>query len=202
LLDPADPIRQHDQRRALIDPAFEHDERLAPVAAPALAGIAAEGGCSLLHRQPAGTSGRMERATNSVDGPVEVGVRVHLVNPSDLSFGMAVITPRWLFVLAAATPARFGQPHLVDESLERFEPQRVAPGDVIGISIHSGNALRGYAIGHSARGRGATVIFGGIHASLFPDEPREHGAASNLLRLKRACGVPGRRPRATFSGSR
>ena len=29
---------------------------------------------------------------------------VHLVNPSDNSFGTAVITPRWLFVIAAATP--------------------------------------------------------------------------------------------------
>jgi hypothetical protein len=112
---------------------------------------------------------------------VEVGVRVHLVNPSDLSFGMAVITPRWLFVLAAATPARFGQPHLIDESLERFDPQLVASGDVVGISIHSGNALRGYAIGHAARSRGATVIYGGIHATLFPDEPREHGAAHAVV---------------------
>jgi hypothetical protein len=32
---------------------------------------------------------------------------VHLVNPSDNSFGTAVITPRWLFVLAAATPGRW-----------------------------------------------------------------------------------------------
>ena len=31
-------------------------------------------------------------------------MRVHLVNPSDVSFGTAVITPRWLYVLAAATP--------------------------------------------------------------------------------------------------
>ena len=30
---------------------------------------------------------------------------VHLVNPSHLSFGVGVITPRWLFVLGAATPA-------------------------------------------------------------------------------------------------
>ena len=37
-------------------------------------------------------------------------MRIHLVNPSDLSFGTAVITPRWLFVLAAATPERFGTP--------------------------------------------------------------------------------------------
>ena len=33
-------------------------------------------------------------------------MRIHLVNPSDLSFGTAVITPRWLYVLAAATPTR------------------------------------------------------------------------------------------------
>jgi len=26
-------------------------------------------------------------------------VRVHLVNPSDVSFGIGVITPRWLYVL-------------------------------------------------------------------------------------------------------
>ncbi len=31
-------------------------------------------------------------------------LRVHLINPSDTAFGTAVITPRWLFVLAAATP--------------------------------------------------------------------------------------------------
>jgi hypothetical protein len=38
-------------------------------------------------------------------------MRVHLVNPSDISFGVAVITPRWLYVLAAATPAEYGTPH-------------------------------------------------------------------------------------------
>ena len=35
-----------------------------------------------------------------------MGPRVHLVNPSDISFGVAVITPRWLYVLAAATGRR------------------------------------------------------------------------------------------------
>ena len=32
-------------------------------------------------------------------------MRIHLVNPGDVSFGTAVITPRWQYVLAAATPA-------------------------------------------------------------------------------------------------
>jgi len=29
---------------------------------------------------------------------------VHLINPNHLSYGIGVITPRWLYVLAAATP--------------------------------------------------------------------------------------------------
>jgi hypothetical protein len=44
-------------------------------------------------------------------------MRVHLINPSDVSFGTAVITPRWLYVIAAATPGTFGDPSLVDETL-------------------------------------------------------------------------------------
>jgi hypothetical protein len=35
-------------------------------------------------------------------------MRVFLVNPSHVSFGTAVITPRWLYVLAAATPTWWG----------------------------------------------------------------------------------------------
>ena len=108
-------------------------------------------------------------------------VRVHLVNPSDISFGMAVITPRWLFVLAAATPERFGTPNLFDECLELFDTNDIAKGDVVGISIHTGNAWRGYELGNAARARGAIVVFGGIHATLFPDEVRERGGAHAVV---------------------
>lgn len=74
-------------------------------------------------------------------------MRVHLVNPSDTSFGTAVITPRWLYVLAAATPATYGDPVICDETLDHLDPLSVAPGDVVGIGIHTGNALRGYELG-------------------------------------------------------
>ena len=40
-------------------------------------------------------------------------------------------------------------------------PETVEPGDVVGIGIHTANALRGYQIGRVARERGATVVFGG-----------------------------------------
>jgi radical SAM superfamily enzyme YgiQ (UPF0313 family) len=107
---------------------------------------------------------------------------IHLVNPSDLSFGVGVITPRWLFVLAGATPPVYGRPHLVDETLERFDVDAVQPGDVVGIGIHTGNALRGYDIGRRANARGARVVFGGIHATLFPDEAHQLGGAHAVVR--------------------
>ncbi len=109
-------------------------------------------------------------------------MRVHLVNPSELSFGTAVITPRWLYVLAAATPRSFGDPVITDETLETFDFDQVQPDDVVGIGIHTANALRGYAIGRQAKQRGATVIYGGIHATLYPDEAREHGEAHAVVK--------------------
>jgi radical SAM superfamily enzyme YgiQ (UPF0313 family) len=107
---------------------------------------------------------------------------VHLVNPSDNSFGTAVITPRWLFVLAAATPRSAGDPILVDESLEQIVPESIQAGDIVGISVHTGNALRGYEVGRMARSRGAWVVYGGIHATLFPEEALERGEAHAVVK--------------------
>jgi radical SAM superfamily enzyme YgiQ (UPF0313 family) len=109
-------------------------------------------------------------------------MRVHLINPSHLSFGVAVITPRWLYVLAAATPLEWGDPILCDETLEPFNPDRLSPGDVVGIGIHTGNALRGYEIGRAARARGAFVVYGGIHATLYPDEAQQFGGAHSVVK--------------------
>jgi hypothetical protein len=104
---------------------------------------------------------------------------VHLVNPSDISFGPAVITPRWLYVLAAATPVRFGDPKIADETLEQIDTLGILPGDVVGIGIHISNALRGYEVGRLAREKGTWVIFGGIHATLYPEEAFELGGAAH-----------------------
>jgi radical SAM superfamily enzyme YgiQ (UPF0313 family) len=109
-------------------------------------------------------------------------VRVRLVNPSHVSFGVGVITPRWLYVIAAATPAEFGDPVIVDETLAQIDPATVNPGDIVGIGIHTGNALRGYEVGTAARQAGATVIFGGIHATLYPDEALKIGGAHAVVK--------------------
>jgi radical SAM superfamily enzyme YgiQ (UPF0313 family) len=109
-------------------------------------------------------------------------MKVHLINPSHVSFGTAVITPRWLYVLAGATPASYGDPLLVDETLDPVDPKRIEAGDVVGIGIHTGNALRGYEIGTLARERGAIVIFGGIHATLYPEEAQQRGGAHAVVK--------------------
>lgn len=109
-------------------------------------------------------------------------MRVHLINPSEVSFGTAVITPRWLYVLAAATPKTYGDPILVDETLEVVDIEQIQPGDVVGIGIHTANALRGYKIGTQARARGAYVVFGGIHATLYPSEAHELGGAHAVVK--------------------
>ncbi|MBC7925457.1 MAG: B12-binding domain-containing radical SAM protein [Bryobacteraceae bacterium] len=107
---------------------------------------------------------------------------VHIVNPSDTAFGIAVITPRWLYVIAAATPGKYGDPVIWDETLSPLDPEQIQPGDVVGIGIHTGNALRGYALGRIARERGAWVVFGGIHPTLYAEESFELGGAHAVVR--------------------
>ena len=128
-------------------------------------------------------------------------MRVHLINPSDTAFGTAVITPRWLYVLAAATPFSYGTPQIVDETLDQLDPETVSPGDIVGIGIHTGNALRGYMLGRIVRERGATVVFGGN--SIRPSSPRKRTSAAPRTPWSKATETwCGRRCCETFSRER
>jgi radical SAM superfamily enzyme YgiQ (UPF0313 family) len=109
-------------------------------------------------------------------------LKIFLVNPSDIAFGTGVITPRWLFVLAAATPRKFGDPILCDETLQPIDPEQIQPGDIVGVGIHTANVQRGYEVGRIARARGAWVVYGGIHATLFPEEARDLGQAHAVVK--------------------
>src|SRR5215471_14807970 len=103
--------------------------------------------------------------------------KIILVNPAMTTLGYSVVTPRWLFVIAQATPVELAaDPVLVDEAIQEFDPDMVDRGDIVGIGISTGNCLAGYKILKKAKSRGATVIIGGIHPTIFPDEPLEMGA--------------------------
>ena len=126
-------------------------------------------------------------------------MQVHLVNPSHVSFGIGVITPRWLYVLAAATPRRVRRSaRSPTKRWKSLDLATIKPGDVVGIGIHTGNALRGYEVGTRPRAAGAWVVFGGIHATLYPDEPHELGGAHAVVKGD-GDAVWGRGPRATAS---
>ena len=107
--------------------------------------------------------------------------QVFIANPAPTAerIEFSFITPRALPVLAAVTPA---EPYvknlrLVDQTIEEFPLHEVCPGDLVGISIHTFNAIHGYALARQAHERGATVVFGGPHASVFPQETLGHGDA-------------------------
>ena len=61
-------------------------------------------------------------------------------------------------------------------------PESISAGDIVGISVHTGNAMRGYEVGRMARARGAWVVYGGIHATLFPEESFERGEAHCVVK--------------------
>lgn len=73
--------------------------------------------------------------------------------------------------VAACTPAG----HEVQIVDERFEDIDFGGSyDVVGISCLTYNSLRGYEVAARFRQRGVTVVFGGYHASLLPDEAKQH----------------------------
>ena len=114
-------------------------------------------------------------------------MRVYLVNPSHVSFGVAVITPRWLLRARGGDAARVGRSgHRATRRSSRSTPSRIAPGDVVGIGIHTGNALRGYEVGPPAR---ASAARGSSSAAStrrsIPTRPASSAARTRWSRRRR-----------------
>ena len=80
--------------------------------------------------------------------------------------------PLSLTTLAAMTPGRDDIEYtLIDESVDRVPMD--FPADLVGISILTGTARRGYALADHYRSRGIPVVFGGAHATLMPEEAKQ-----------------------------
>jgi hypothetical protein len=109
-------------------------------------------------------------------------MRVHLVSPSHISFGVAVITPRWLFVLAGGHVGHMGRSGALRRDARAVRLPWCRQATSSASASTPGNALRGYEVGRAARERGAHVVFGGIHATLYPDEAHELGGAHAVVK--------------------
>jgi len=64
---------------------------------------------------------------------------------------------------------------MVDEKVEKLDTNFDC--DLVGISAITGTALRAYQIADLAREKGRTVVLGGIHPTLLPEEAAEHADA-------------------------
>jgi radical SAM superfamily enzyme YgiQ (UPF0313 family) len=81
--------------------------------------------------------------------------------------------PISLGILARLTPPDW-EVKLIDEN---YEPYRFEDADVTAITAFTSAVARAYDIADEYRARGIPVVFGGIHASMLPDEALEHADA-------------------------
>ena len=95
------------------------------------------------------------------------------VGPWARSFREAPLT---LTTLAALVPPELNASlRLVDASIEPV-PLR-EPFDLVAISCMTGTSARAYALADHFRAQGITVVLGGVHVTLRPEEARRHADA-------------------------
>lgn len=84
--------------------------------------------------------------------------------------------PLTLALLASLVPEELGfDIQIIDEGVDQISFD--APADLVAISAITGTSLRAYEIAQVFRSRGATVVLGGVHPTLMPEEARQHADA-------------------------
>ncbi|MGW8272611.1 MAG: B12-binding domain-containing radical SAM protein [Thermodesulfovibrionales bacterium] len=81
------------------------------------------------------------------------------------------LPPMALGIIACLTPPPF-RVKVTDELVDDID--YLFPADLVGLSVNTTNALRAYEIAADFRRRGATVVMGGIHPSVLPEESLLH----------------------------
>lgn len=85
--------------------------------------------------------------------------------------------PLTLTTLAALVPPEMdASVRCIDEWAEDFDPATIN-ADIVGITVITGNAPKAYRYSQILRERGITVILGGVHITLCPEEAELHADA-------------------------
>jgi radical SAM superfamily enzyme YgiQ (UPF0313 family) len=118
------------------------------------------------------------RSTGTLKRRRKVESKIWLINPSNVCAGFGGITPRWLPIIAAATPAEFADRLiLIDEAIEQIDSAKIRANDLVAFSVHTLNARRAYEKVRKIKATcGATLVVGGVHATIFPQEVLDQGA--------------------------
>ncbi len=100
----------------------------------------------------------------------DAGIHKMNIGGHAVSFREAPLT---LTTLAALVPPELNaEVTIIDESLEAVPLKQ--DFDLVGISCLTGTSVRAYALAGHFRRRGATVVLGGVHVSLMPQEAGQH----------------------------
>src|SRR3989338_6206221 len=82
--------------------------------------------------------------------------------------------PLTLTTLASLVPKELNADmRIIDEGVEECNYDSLSP-DIVCLTGITGHILRSYEIADSFRKRGITVIMGGVHTTLMPEEAKQH----------------------------
>lgn len=110
-------------------------------------------------------------------------MRLALISPAPISGplrrlkekGERALFPKYsLMAIAALTPDDWDV-SIVDERVDDVDFDQ--PADLVGISVLTATAPRSYEISDKFRAKGVTVVLGGIHPSVLPNEAIAHADA-------------------------
>ncbi len=96
------------------------------------------------------------------------------VNPDEKTNKQMLMPQLALFILQGLTPKEH-QVILLDEEAEDIDLEQNC--DLVGISFMTSNASRAYWLAREFKKRGKTVVLGGVHPTLLPDEASPYGDA-------------------------
>jgi len=82
--------------------------------------------------------------------------------------------PLTLTTLASLVPEEMNaRMRIIDEGVEEYDYDSLTP-DIVCLTGITGHILRSYEIADGFRNRGIPVIIGGVHATLMPEEAKQH----------------------------
>jgi len=101
--------------------------------------------------------------------------RIHKISIGSFKRSMRE-APLTLTTLAALVPEELeARMELVDESID--EVPLITDADLVAISAITGTSKRAYELADRFRRQGITVVLGGVHVTLMPEEARQHADA-------------------------
>ena len=82
-----------------------------------------------------------------------------------------------LLTLAGATPEGVEQEYIEVDDVESFAQKPRLDFDLVALSTYTCRAFDAYMVADAYRAKGVPVVFGGLHASVLPDEVARHADA-------------------------